>query len=139
MPLGLDFEELSPEDLEGKRSRRYVGLREMLAVRAMRQIVLPSFPYRAEHVPDPSAPRPEEPTGAEALASLLVRAGFQRSPLSRHCLILLREDAAAEIYRPPEGERCSIRLAGHDRLALRQISAVIGDHTELIRWPRLAP
>ncbi|WP_437571836.1 hypothetical protein [Sorangium sp. So ce542] len=113
-------------------TRRFVSLREMLFVLAMRNVHLPTFPHRAEHL---SADGPAgAPPSAEDAAVVFERLGFTRLPYPRRCLLFERQDAAILLYRRPDEPGFSIRVGMRDAAKLRSFQAIVEDSAGLTEW-----
>ncbi|KYF77334.1 hypothetical protein BE20_55790 [Sorangium cellulosum] len=113
-------------------TRRFASLREMLFVLAMRNVHLPTFPHRAEHL---AADGPAgAPPSAEDAAVVFERLGFTRLPYPRRCLLFERQDAAILLYRRPDEPGFSIRVGMRDAAKLRSFQAIVEDSAGLIEW-----
>ncbi len=122
-----------PLDNDGSaRTRRYVSLRELLFVYALRNIALPGFPWRAGYL-DESPYGPERvPTSAETFAALFERLGFRRLAFPRRCMLFERVDAVIELYNLPGGPGCSFRVGFRDQGELRRLAELLADHTTAV-------
>jgi hypothetical protein len=119
-----------PLDDDGSaRTHRFVSLRELLFVLAMRNIALPGFPWRAEYLDEPRHGPEREPTGAEAFAALFGKLGFRRLAFPRRCALFERDDAVIELYNLPDRPGCSFRVGFREQGELRRLAELLADHT----------
>jgi hypothetical protein len=108
---------------------RFVSLREMLLVWAMRYVALPTFPHAATFTGSGEAHTPS----AEDMANLFARLGFVKLSRPTRCMLFERADAAIELYRFPYEPSFSFQVGMRDLAELHRFEAIIEDTTVLVR------
>ena len=120
-----------PFDDDGwaNRTRKFVSLREMLLLWAMRYVALPTFPHAAEF----SRGAESLTASAEDVANLITRLGFVKLSLPVRCMLFERPDAVIELYRLPHEPGFSFRVGMRDADELRRFEAIIEENTSMVR------
>ncbi|NVJ27268.1 MULTISPECIES: SMI1/KNR4 family protein [Myxococcus] len=110
----------------------YNGFREMLFLKAMAEICLPTFSH---HV-DFSGGHEGKHASADEVARIFEKMGFIRLPYPHHSMIFEQEDAAIRLYRRPKDSTFHIRVGMRGAEQLSHFQALIEDNTDLERSRR---
>jgi len=140
----LDLSSPSPDDdaavcrfpfgPQGAQFRQHHAdsLRDMLFLRAMDRVCLPSCLYRSRFAEPPDQiDRADPPTG-EVLRNLLVRLEFIQQPEATSFGLFLRSDLAlALVYPPLAGRPLTCLAATRDRREMIRLKALLAEYTSL--------
>jgi|SRR5215217_49387 len=105
----------------------YNGFREMLFLKAMTEICLPTFSH---HVGFSGGHEGKNASTGE-VARIFEKMGFIRLPYPRHSMIFERPGAAIRLYRPPSDSRFYIQAGTHRLDELLNLRGVLEDNTDL--------
>ncbi|NTX10872.1 SMI1/KNR4 family protein [Myxococcus sp. CA056] len=107
--------------------RIYSGFREMLFLKAMTDICLPTFPHQVKF----SGGHEGKASSVDEVARIFERGGFIRLPHPHHSMIFERPGAAIRLYRPPRGSRFYIHAGAHRLDELHHLQRVLEDNTDV--------
>jgi hypothetical protein len=119
---------------QGAQSRQLHAdsLRDMLYLRALEKVCLPSCLYRARFAEPPDADQSVDPPMAEVVSNLLVHLEFVRQPEATSFGLFLRSDLAVALVHPPgPGRPLTCQAATRNRHEMIRLKALLADYTSL--------